>query len=136
MSNREPSLVAAIDFGTMYSGYAFSVRESFQKDPLSINVNQVWNAGGHQLFSVKTPTTLLLDSNKQLVAFGYQAENRYTELVLDGKLDDHYYFHRFKMKLYENEVRLTLFFKFINAVKPIVTVFPRCHMHICLFDGV
>jgi len=29
-------LVAAIDFGTAYSGYAFSSREDFKRDPLKV----------------------------------------------------------------------------------------------------
>ncbi|CAG2207015.1 unnamed protein product [Mytilus edulis] len=95
---------------------------SSQKGPLTIDLNKAWNAGGHNLLSIKTPTTLLLDLNKQLVAFGYQAENRYTELEMDacgffgyqaenrytelemdGKFDGYYYFHRFKLKLFEKE---------------------------------
>ena len=35
--------VAAIDFGTTYSGYAFSLRDDFKKDPLIIIANQAWN---------------------------------------------------------------------------------------------
>lgn len=103
MSSKGPALIAAIDFGTMYSGYAFSIIDSSPKRQFTINMNQAWNAGGHNLLSIKTPTTLLLDASKQLVAFGYQAENRYTELEMDGKIDGYYYFHRFKMKLFEKE---------------------------------
>jgi len=29
-------VVAAIDFGTAYSGYAFSTRADFKKDPLKV----------------------------------------------------------------------------------------------------
>lgn len=35
-------LVAAIDFGTTYSGYAFSTRQRFSTDKLNIIANQVW----------------------------------------------------------------------------------------------
>ena len=31
-------LVAAIDFGTAYSGYAFSYRTEFSKDPLKVRL--------------------------------------------------------------------------------------------------
>jgi hypothetical protein len=37
-------MVAAIDFGTTYSGYAFSTISNFKLDPLKIHVNQAWNA--------------------------------------------------------------------------------------------
>ena len=35
-------IVAAIDFGTTYSGYAFSSRDDFKNDPLIIVGNQEW----------------------------------------------------------------------------------------------
>jgi hypothetical protein len=44
-------LVAALDFGTTYSGYAFSLKHDYKKDPLKIHANQAWNAGGRQLMS-------------------------------------------------------------------------------------
>ncbi|VDI11366.1 Hypothetical predicted protein [Mytilus galloprovincialis] len=94
-------LVAAIDFGTTYSGYAFSTIANFKLDPLKIHANQAWNAGGRQLLSLKTPTCLLLNEKKELVSFGFEAENDYAELVLDEKHHDHYYFTRFKMRLYQ-----------------------------------
>lgn len=31
-------VVAAIDFGTAYSGYAFSTRNDFEKDPLKVKI--------------------------------------------------------------------------------------------------
>ena len=59
--------VAAIDFGTTYSGYAFSSGDDFKRDPLKITDNQAWNAGSQRHFSLKTPTCLLLDVKKELV---------------------------------------------------------------------
>ncbi|XP_052068180.1 heat shock 70 kDa protein 12A-like [Mytilus californianus] len=96
-------LVAAIDFGTTYSGYAFSLKYAFDKDPLTIDANQAWNAGGKQLLSLKTPTCLLLDSNKHFDSFGYEAENKYAEIVMENEQDKYYYFHRFKMCLHKNK---------------------------------
>ena len=103
-------MVAAIDFGTTYSGYAFSTISNFKLDPLKIYLNQAWNAGGVQL-SMKTPTCLLLDGRKKIVAFGYEAENAYADLVLDDKHHDHYYFSRFKMRLYNDKV---IFYHFLS----------------------
>lgn len=37
-------LVAAIDFGTTYSGYAFSFRHDFERDPLKISTNTSWSS--------------------------------------------------------------------------------------------
>lgn len=50
-------LVAALDFGTTYSGYAYS----FMEDPNAIFFPQSWYAGEGQLASLKTPTCLLLN---------------------------------------------------------------------------
>ncbi|CAG2218767.1 unnamed protein product [Mytilus edulis] len=96
-------LVAAIDFGTTYSGYAFSMRDTYKTEPLTIHANQAWNAGGKQLLSLKTPTCLLLNSNKEFDSFGYEAENKYAELVMDEEQDDYYFFHRFKMSLHNQK---------------------------------
>lgn len=96
-------MVAALDFGTTYSGYAFSMKDTFKNNPLNIHANQAWNSGGKQLLSLKTPTCLLLDKNKEFVSFGYDAENKYVEIVMEEEQDDYYYFHRFKMNLYNNK---------------------------------
>ncbi|OWF52545.1 heat shock 70 kDa protein 12A-like [Mizuhopecten yessoensis] len=95
-------LVAAIDFGTTYSGYAFSTTAEYKDNPLKIHSNQAWVAGGKSLLSLKTPTCLLLDKNEKLVSFGYEAENTYSDLLMDDKAADYYYFQRFKMKLHQN----------------------------------
>ena len=86
--------VAAIDFGTAYSGYAFSSKA----EPLKIHTN-VWNA--NHLQSAKAPTTLLLSPEGEFQAFGYDAETKYTEMMSEKKKDDlcPYYFHCFKMIL-------------------------------------
>lgn len=96
-------MVAALDFGTTYSGYAFSMRHEFKTDPLKIHANQAWNAGARALLSLKTPTCLLLNGQKELIAFGYDAENKYSDLVMDGEHHDYFYFHRFKMNLHNNK---------------------------------
>lgn len=97
--------VAAIDFGTTYSGYAFSVSHLKTKlKEVQILSNQAWNAGIREAVSLKTPTCLLLTKEKEIVSFGYEAENRYTDIVMDGEEDEYYYFYRFKMNLHENKV--------------------------------
>ncbi|VDI52483.1 Hypothetical predicted protein [Mytilus galloprovincialis] len=100
---RDHLLVAAIDFGTTYSGYAFSMRHEFKTDPLKIHANQAWNSGGRALLSLKTPTCLLLNDKKELDSFGYEAENKYADIVMDDEQDNYYYFHRFKMNLHNNK---------------------------------
>lgn len=87
--------VAAIDFGTAYSGYAFSSKA----EPLKIHTN-VWNAETNHLLSAKAPTTLLLSPKGEFQAFGYDAETKYTEMSEKGNdFCSYYYFHCFKMML-------------------------------------
>ncbi|XP_076076072.1 heat shock 70 kDa protein 12A-like [Mytilus galloprovincialis] len=115
-------LVAAIDFGTTYSGYAFSMRHSFKNQPMTIHTNQCWNAGSQQLISLKTPTCLLLDANKQFDSFGYEAENKYAEIVMEKEQHNYYYFHRFKMCLHKHkDVSMELLLEDITG-KPMPTI--------------
>ncbi|XP_062582367.1 heat shock 70 kDa protein 12A-like [Saccostrea cucullata] len=91
-------LVAAIDFGTTYSGYAYS----FKSDCTKILMNK-WEGG--QLTSYKTPTSLLLNPDKSFNSFGFEAEKIYSDVATDGEDDegytckDYYFFQRFKMIL-------------------------------------
>ena len=108
MSHEEegPMAVIAIDFGTTYSGYAFSHQSQFQKDPTNIYVytHQIPGTGG--TISSKTPTSLLLKPNKEFYKFGYDAEDMYDQLALDEKHHDYYFFRRFNMLLHINPVIL------------------------------
>lgn len=68
--------------------------------------------------SSKTPTTLLLNPDQIFHAFGYEAETLYSNMAEGNSSDsedeeekrtiqnysEFYYFHRFKMLLYENNV--------------------------------
>ncbi|XP_052276645.1 heat shock 70 kDa protein 12A-like isoform X2 [Dreissena polymorpha] len=100
--NQNFLLVAAIDFGTAYSGYAFSSKEDFKTDPLKISAN-TWIGG--TLMSLKTSTCVLFDKEKKFYKFGYDAEDAYANLALDDKHNDYYYFRRFKMELF-NKLKL------------------------------
>ncbi|XP_045203603.2 heat shock 70 kDa protein 12B-like [Mercenaria mercenaria] len=97
-------LVAAIDFGTTYSGYAFSLKHDYQADPAKVSVNQNWVAGSMALVSLKAPTAVLFNEKKEFESFGYEAENQYSEYALDGEDRKHYFFNRFKMKLHEKKI--------------------------------
>ncbi|KAL3879591.1 hypothetical protein ACJMK2_031880 [Sinanodonta woodiana] len=94
-------VVAAIDFGTTYSGWAFSFKHDYDADPTKISAKQ-WQ-GGH-LISMKAPTAVLIKPDaKTFDSFGYEAENKYIELASDDN-NEHkrwYYFRRFKMMLHE-----------------------------------
>ncbi|XP_045206965.2 heat shock 70 kDa protein 12A-like [Mercenaria mercenaria] len=99
MASRSRLLVGAIDFGTAFSGWAFSFKHEYEQDPTKATV-KVWNAG--TLTTEKTPTCILLQPDGTFDSFGYDAENRYRELA-DKKLHTEYYFFRhFKMSLFKN----------------------------------
>ncbi|WAQ94605.1 HS12B-like protein, partial [Mya arenaria] len=96
----KPLLVAAIDFGTTYSSWAFSFRHEYESDPTQISAKQ-WLE--HE--STKGPTTVLIKPDgRTLEAFGYEAETRYAELIDEEAHESYYFFKRFKMKLW-NQAR-------------------------------
>ncbi|WAQ95250.1 HS12A-like protein, partial [Mya arenaria] len=89
-------LVASIDFGTTFSGWAFSFKHEFERDPLKVFAKQ-WT-GEH--VSLKAPTCALIrPDGRSMEAFGYEAENRYAELAIENCHHSWFYFKRFKMLL-------------------------------------
>ncbi|XP_045203759.2 heat shock 70 kDa protein 12B-like [Mercenaria mercenaria] len=99
---KERLQVAAIDFGTTYSGYALSFRSDFVDDPLKIMTNQ-WKSGAGRPASLKTSSCILFRPDQSFDSFGFEAEDKYAELAMDEAHFDWFYFKRFKMLLYENK---------------------------------
>ncbi|KAH3712393.1 hypothetical protein DPMN_072093 [Dreissena polymorpha] len=92
-------IVAAIDFGTTYSGWAFSFKHEFESDPTKVST-KIWRESS--LLSNKGPTCILINPDGQTLGkFGYEAETYYSELCTKGLQKDYYYFHRFKMMLWD-----------------------------------
>ncbi|XP_062579147.1 heat shock 70 kDa protein 12B-like [Saccostrea cucullata] len=104
-SDRKP-LVAAIDFGTTYSGIAFSFKHDYENDPLKVRSNN-WTAGFRVLQTLKTPTCILFNKDKEFDSFGYEAEDKYSELAEDEENEELYYFKGFKMSLFNKEEPLS-----------------------------
>ena len=100
-SSRPVLVVAALDFGTTYSGYAFS----FIDKPNEIYTNQVWSCEKYSLASIKTPTCVLINKeNREDSTFGYEAENEYGDIQADDEAHDYFFFDRFKMELHSRKV--------------------------------
>ncbi|XP_069101466.1 heat shock 70 kDa protein 12A-like isoform X2 [Argopecten irradians] len=97
MSAKQTVLVVAIDFGTTYSGYAFS----FTSNKSDVKTH-LWQTGIGQERSTKAPTSILFDQWKRFQAFGYEAETTYTSLS-DEQQSQFYFFKRFKMTLFQNK---------------------------------
>ncbi|XP_048774819.2 heat shock 70 kDa protein 12A-like [Ostrea edulis] len=93
--------VAAIDLGTTYSGVGFSSRNSFTKDPTNVSLKS-WHG---TMVTSKAPTAVLFHHQK-FSSFGYEAEEKYTELLLDGEAEGWNFFTKFKMTLYEQQTSL------------------------------
>ena len=99
-------LAVAIDFGTTYSGYAFS----FKSDPHSIRMNKSWGAS-LGFWSLKTPTSLLVDPKGKMEAFGFEAEEKYSDLEQDEVIPDKYaLYQKFKMMLHNDKVQFSCTF--------------------------
>ncbi|XP_061186444.1 heat shock 70 kDa protein 12A-like [Saccostrea echinata] len=92
-------LVAAIDFGTTYSGYAFSTRNDFTRDPTKAYLKQ-WVDPSSTMMYNKTSTCILFTKEKKFSKFGFEAEAKYLDLIIDDEYRDWYFFKRFKMSLY------------------------------------
>ncbi|KAK3603243.1 hypothetical protein CHS0354_007574 [Potamilus streckersoni] len=125
MEIEKPLMVVAIDFGTTYSSWACSMRHEYEDNPTKIYVRQ-WIGGEH--FSPKAPTTVLIrPDGKTLETFGYEAQNRYAELVEEGQHKTWYFFTRFKMKIFStNELsRQTMIEDITGKLLPAITVFSR-----------
>ncbi|KAL4221970.1 hypothetical protein ACF0H5_018018 [Mactra antiquata] len=91
-------VIAAIDFGTSFSGYAFS----YCDNPDKIYTKK-WMGEGMTDYTDKAPTTVLLYPDGKFHSFGYEAEDEYA-LLVDGEVfHDWYFFRNFKMKLYSNK---------------------------------
>ncbi|XP_052795200.1 heat shock 70 kDa protein 12A-like [Mya arenaria] len=120
-------VTAAIDFGTTYTGYAFSFKHEFKKDPLKINANEWRNVDQGQM-KCKTPTCLLLNADRSLNSFGHEAKLQYKEICLDKKEDKYYFFWNFKMTLHQQkEIKGDFNIKAQNGHSiDALTVFSRC----------
>ena len=101
---KEAILTAAIDFGTTYSGYAFSF--AGKQDEILTNTNWSSQFG---MISYKTPTCVLtryLKETKQheFVEFGYKAHDLY---VRESKDETLCLFDKFKMSLHKLEEQVS-----------------------------
>ncbi|XP_060595951.1 heat shock 70 kDa protein 12B-like [Ruditapes philippinarum] len=112
-------LVAAFDFGTTYSGYAFSFRDK----PMDIQASQDWTYG-YRVPS-KTATSVLLTPSKEFHSFGFEAEDKYLGLTEEDTHKGWLLFRRFKMILHnKKDLSRKTTVKDINGVSmPAMTIF-------------
>lgn len=99
-SKRNYLLVAAIDFGTTFSGYAFSSKHDFEKDPTKASLRR-WVDPISSMMYCKTSTCILFTEDQKFDKFGFEAEAKYLDLISDNNQNNWYFFTKFKMSLYE-----------------------------------
>ncbi|XP_053398514.1 heat shock 70 kDa protein 12A-like [Mercenaria mercenaria] len=92
MGQFESKIVAAIDIGTSFSGYAYA----FENDRENIFTSSQ-TFGQH---NDRVPTVVLLDSSVKVDSFGHEAEQKYSELLRNKKDGEFRLFSRFKMECY------------------------------------
>ena len=112
-------VTAAIDFGTTYSGYAYTLKHELEKPRTAKEMCQVlthtWQSGSSAgLISHKTPTSLLLKKDGTFHSFGYDAERKYIRLAERNEHKGWKFFRKFKMMLHNNEVCVIVFYQFFK----------------------
>ncbi|XP_010189556.1 PREDICTED: heat shock 70 kDa protein 12B-like [Mesitornis unicolor] len=109
--------IIAIDFGTSYSGYCFSLASATDQ------IRQVYWGAEHGLKTPKTPTCILFNQQQEFRKFGYDAVMKYKSLP-SSEAGNWYFFQDFKMKLYNTKVTSDMMLKASNGkTLPALTVF-------------
>lgn len=104
-------LYIAIDFGTSYSGYAFTFTKEV-KDTIRVSL---WTTENGEKTS-KTPTCILFDEDQKFLKFGYEAMLTYTRSTTKSKAKKQYLFEHFKMELYDKVSSWILVITFIIGI--------------------
>lgn len=87
---------AAIDFGTTYTGLVYAPWGTLEYAQCT------WGEGAVQMKELKVPTTILFDSKRKFLAFGFDAIKKFSAIPSKNNC---YYFESFKMILHHKEVR-------------------------------
>lgn len=89
------NFIIAIDFGSAYSGYAFSLT------PKGAEIDPHMRRWGRELGldTPKTPTCILFNEDKEFIKFGYEAKTAYFRMQGE-EAKKSYFFGNFKMALY------------------------------------
>lgn len=92
--------VVAIDFGTSYSGFAFSFNKGHEQDAIFMNRDWTNEQGGR---TSKAPTCLLLNPDLSFNSFGYDAMENYAQLQNKHEEQKYFFLQHFKMALHSDE---------------------------------
>uniref|UniRef100_A0A8C4TDP6 Heat shock 70 kDa protein 12A n=1 Tax=Erpetoichthys calabaricus TaxID=27687 RepID=A0A8C4TDP6_ERPCA len=113
-------LIVAIDFGTAFSGYCYSVNS---KRDVNSKVNKVTWDREYGFRSPKTRTCVLFNKHEEFEKFGLDALLCYTRMGA-REATEFYFFENFKMKLYKKDISKTLMISAQNGKQmPALKVF-------------
>lgn len=87
--------IAAIDFGTTHCSVAYCMAGSNSVSLLPLDSNG----------NFRVPSSILIDSDFNIKAFGHHARKAYSALPTEKK-KTHYYFKELKMQLQHDEVHV------------------------------
>ena len=90
----EPENVVAIDFGTTCCTLAYSMKGDRDDDVRYLR---------HDNDNPRIPTSIVIDDNGNVYAFGRDAQKRYAKLP-DQQKQTHHFFHQIKMNLQHDKV--------------------------------
>lgn len=93
-------IVAAIDIGSMWMGFAYSLKDDWRR---------VLCLAAEELMPYKVPTCILLQKDFSTSWIGYEAEDKYAELISKDIHHDYFFFKRFQTILHQNSVSLQWF---------------------------
>ena len=110
-----PFVVVAIDFGTTFSGYAFSFMHEQHSEHHPIHIMRKWEGGDPGVNNQKTPTIILLTPNQDFHTFGFTARDFYHNLDVT-EASKWLYFDKFKMALH-NMVSHSFHFRSFSYLK-------------------
>ncbi|XP_029936731.1 heat shock 70 kDa protein 12A-like [Myripristis murdjan] len=104
------SFIISIDFGTAYSGYAYSLTpRQAETDPIV----KPWGKE-HGFETPKTPTCILFNEDEEFFKFGYDAKMAYTKMS-NQEAKKYYLFENFKMSLYGKKLNRNLTIEATNG---------------------
>lgn len=95
-------IIAAIDIGSMWMGFAYSLKDDWKR------VLSSYRASEEQI-SYKVPTCILLQKDFSTSCIGYEAEEKYAELISEDNHHDYFFFKRFQTNLHQSTVSLQRF---------------------------
>ncbi|KAL4009154.1 hypothetical protein ACER0C_003006 [Sarotherodon galilaeus] len=104
------SFIIGIDFGTAYSGYAFSLTTSGAEPDFYM---KKWGKE-FGLDTPKTPSCILFNEHEEFLKFGYEATKAYSKLRGENA-KKHYFLQNFKLALYNKKLSRDVMIKAANG---------------------